>query len=771
MTNLLPTVAPTAQNKPLFIAPNGPRPIKRVMIANRGEIALRIIRTCQQMNIETVVVYTDADESSEFVAYASTAVSVGSMSTDNNPYLDIERLINIALENRCDALHPGYGYLSENADFADAVAATKQIAFLGPRGAVMRAIGEKSRSKQLLKEKLGDEAHLVPGYHGTEEIDLETAKRIGYPLMIKASAGGGGRGMRIVHRPDDLTSEIARARSEAERNFGSSSLLYERYIEGGKHIEVQIFGDQHGNVYAIGERECSVQRRHQKIIEESPSVHCEIDPNLRNRLHKSAITIGSLLSYQGAGIVEYIFDTKTNEFFFLEVNTRLQVEHPVTEMCSGLDLVSLGIYVGSHGDLSLLHPLTNLKSYGHSIECRVCAEEPGADFAPRTGVVRMLNILGLGQPGVRWDTGIRVGSTVSIFFDAMLGKLIVHSHSRRGAIEKMQQVLQTSVIIGLPTNTSFLNACLRHPSFIDGTYNTSLIPKSLDYLLASTIESSRTALSVSHKTAPMPFVSIISAFHLFKLLRTKLYPSRSGINHLSSTMGGCDVSKVENFVVVLPDGGLTWDVMVEYSGRDGAYDLKLWENTSSKAADDAEKHTREIYKKDKPKTLSQKIKASRASAKFYGSLPSRNRLEGRKDGEWPWGVKEDQIFHMKSTLLSSSSVQLSSLPATTRAEITTGQARWATATLALEIDGITSTHVMATDHLFQNHEEGAQTAWFWSAPLCGPVKVVRQGLRAYALASQSSDGAGNNTSAYVTPMPAKILKTLVDDNMHVEAGQ
>ncbi len=378
MSKLLPPNPHTVEGKPLFIAPNGPRPVRRVMIANRGEIALRIVRTCQQMNVETVVVYTEVDASAEFVAHATIAVNVGPMATDNNPYLNIKKLIDVALAHQCDALHPGYGYLSENAEFADAVAATGRIRFLGPRGDVMRSIGEKSRSKRLLQEKLGDQAHLVPGYHGTAEIDLKTASKIGYPLMIKASSGGGGRGMRIVREPSQLASEIARARSEAQRNFNSDELLFERYIEGGKHIEVQIFGDNHGNVYALGERDCSVQRRHQKIIEESPAVDCEQDPELRKRIHQSAITIGSLLSYQGAGTVEYIFDTKTKEFFFLEVNTRLQVEHPVTEMCSGLDLVSLGIYVGGDGDLSKLAPVANLTPFGHSIECRVCAEEPGA---------------------------------------------------------------------------------------------------------------------------------------------------------------------------------------------------------------------------------------------------------------------------------------------------------------------------------------------------------------------------------------------------------
>ncbi|GAC94357.1 hypothetical protein PHSY_001928 [Pseudozyma hubeiensis SY62] len=774
MSKLLPPNPPTVEGKPLFIAPNGPKPNRRVMIANRGEIALRIVRTCQQMNVETVVVYTEVDASAEFVAHATVAVNVGAMTTDDNPYLNITKLIDVALQHRCDALHPGYGYLSENADFADAVAATGSITFLGPRGDVMRSIGEKSRSKQLLHEKLGADAHLVPGYHGTDEIDLETAQNIGYPLMIKASSGGGGRGMRIVRSPDQLAPEIARARSEALRNFGSAELLFERYIEGGKHIEVQIFGDNHGNVYALGERDCSVQRRHQKIIEESPSTDCEADAELRKRIHQSAITIGSLLSYQGAGTVEYIYDTKTKEFFFLEVNTRLQVEHPVTEMCSGLDLVSLGVYVGGDGDLSKLEPVAKLKPFGHSIECRVCAEEPGADFTPRTGVVRMLEVLCLGQPGVRFDTSIRVGTTVSIFFDAMLGKLIVHAATRAAAIEKMLQVLQTSVVIGLPTNTTFMSSCLRHPSFVDGSYNTSLIPNNLEWLLDLPVQLAPSALSTGPKQGALPLATIVPAFHLFKELRGKLYPSRSGLPANFDLVNGCDrsVSKTENFVVSLPDGGQQWDVMVEYDGSHGEYELKMWINESSQAAQAAEERIKDkLGSKAKPKVLAAQLKAARASTKFYGSLPTRNGLEGRAQGEWQLGVQSSEVHCLRSKLLTSSQVQLSSLPATTRSHLATGRARWATATLALEIDGITSTHILATDHSFQDHENGAQTAWVWSSQLCGPIKVVRHGMRTYALANQSLDDSAASKSAYVTPMPAKILKILVENQATVEPGQ
>ncbi|KAI3484650.1 hypothetical protein L1887_52169 [Cichorium endivia] len=418
-------------------------------------------------------------------------------------------------------------------------------------------------------EKLGDQAHLVPGYHGTAEVDLETASKIGYPLMIKASSGGGGRGMRIVREPSQLASEIARARSEALRNFNSDELLFERYIEGGKHIEV---------------------------------------------------------------------------------------EHPVTEMCSGLDLVSLGIYVGGDGDLSKLAPVANLTPFGHSIECRVCAEEPGADFTPRTGVVRMLEVLCLGQPGVRFDTSIRVGTTVFIFFDAMLGKLIVHAATRPAAIEKMLQ---------------------------------------------------------------------------------------------------------------------EWDVMVEYDGSNGDYNLKIWTNHSSQAVQKAENRIKEKYggSKSKSKALAAELKASRATAKFYGSLPTRDGLEGRARGDWQLGVQQSEVHQVRSTLLTSSQVQLSSLPATTGAHLATGRARWATATLSLEIDGITSTHVLATDHSFQDHETSAQTAWVWSYRLCGPIKVVRHGMRTYALANQSSDDSAASKAAYVTPMPAKILKILVEDNADVEAGQ
>lgn len=386
----------------------------------------------------------------------------------------------------------------------------------------------------------------------------------------------------------------------------------------------------------------------------------------------------------------------------------------------------------------------------------------------------MLEVLCLGQSGVRFDTSIRVGTSVSIFFDAMLGKLIVHAATRREAIEKMLQVLQTTVLIGLPTNTTFMSSCLRHPSFVDGTYTTSLIPNNLDWLLGLPEQLAPSALSTGPKETSLPLAAIVPAFQLFKELRSKLYPSRSGLPSSFGLVNGCDrsVSKTENFVVSLPDGGKQWDVMVEYDGANGEYELKIWHNQSTDAVQAAEKRIKEKYSaKAQPKALAAQLKASRASTKFYSSLPTRNGLEGRTNGEWQLGVQPGEMHHVRSTLLTSSQVQLSSLPATTKSHLATGRARWATATLSLEIDGITSTHVLATDHSFQDHETSAQTAWVWSSRLCGPIKVVRHGMRTYALANQSSDDSTASKSAYVTPMPAKILKILVEDKADVEAGQ
>lgn len=388
----------------------------------------------------------------------------------------------------------------------------------------------------------------------------------------------------------------------------------------------------------------------------------------------------------------------------------------------------------------------------------------------------MLEVLCLGQPGVRFDTSIRVGTTVSIFFDAMLGKLIVHAATRPAAIEKMLQVLQTSVLIGLPSNTTFMSSCLRHPSFVDGSYNTSLIPNNLEWLLKLPVQLAPSALSTGPEQTPtpLPLAAIVPAFHLFKELRSKLYPSRSGLPANFSLVNGCDrsVSKTENFVVSLPDGGQQWDVMVEYDGSHGEYELKMWINGSDQAVQVAEEQIKDkLGSKARSKALAAQLKAVRASTKFYGSLPTRNGLEGRAQGEWQLGVQRSDVHCVRSTLLTSSQVQLSSLPATTRSHLATGRARWATATLALEIDGITSTHVLATDHSFQDHENSAQTAWVWSSRLCGPVKVVRHGMRTYALANQSSDDSVASQSAYVTPMPAKILKILVQDQATVEPGQ
>ncbi|KAM0756493.1 hypothetical protein T439DRAFT_270529, partial [Meredithblackwellia eburnea MCA 4105] len=392
-------------------------------------------------------------------------------------YLKGDQLVRLARETGCDAVHPGYGYLSENADFADRVVQAGLI-FIGPKGDSIRTIGDKAASKKFLKEKADGTVPLVPGYSG-ENQDVKTlveaGKSIQYPILIKASAGGGGKGMRIVRDESSLAGEIERAASESKRNFGDSRLLLEKYVEDGKHIEVQIFGDQYGNVYSFFERECSVQRRHQKLIEESPSP--ALTPKKREEMAAAARKIGQLLRYEGAGTVEFIYDCRTQEFFFLEVNTRLQVEHPITEITIAIDLVALQLFVAGGGDLSTLKEVTNVSQKGHALEARLCAEDAFSDFAPRTGTVRLW-VDGLpNADGIRRDTGVETGSEVTVFFDPMLAKLIVWGSDRATAVKKLASLLRSQVCIGVTTNQPFLLNCLSNPSFLDGSYTTSLVPQ------------------------------------------------------------------------------------------------------------------------------------------------------------------------------------------------------------------------------------------------------------------------------------------------------
>lgn len=434
--------------------------IRRLLIANRGEIARRIIRTAHRMGMATVAVYSDADAEALHVQEAGSAVALGgTLSADS--YLRIDKLLAAAKTAGADAVHPGYGFLSENADFAQAVL-DAGLTWVGPPPAAIRALGNKASAKELALER---KVPCLPGYQGADQSDsrLSTeAERIGYPVMVKATAGGGGRGMRLVLEPSQLPAALASARSEALSSFGSGELLLERALLQPRHVEVQVFADAHGHCIHLGERDCSVQRRHQKLIEESPSP--AVNADLRERMGACAVALAQAAGYVGAGTVEFLLDEQ-GEFFLMEMNTRLQVEHPVTEAVTGLDLVEWQLRMAQGEVLPLRQEEVVFR--GHAIEVRLCAEDD--HFAPHAGRVQHF-----AEPAhARFDHALQAGGEVTPFYDSMLGKLIVHAPTRDEAINRLVAALADTQVLGVPTNRAFLAACLGHPVFCVGQ---ALIP-------------------------------------------------------------------------------------------------------------------------------------------------------------------------------------------------------------------------------------------------------------------------------------------------------
>jgi propionyl-CoA carboxylase alpha chain len=438
-----------------------PVAIEKVLVANRGEIALRIMRTCRAMGIATVAVYSDADADAPFVQFADEAVRIGPAPARES-YLVISALLDAARRTGAGAIHPGYGFLAENAAFAEAVTEAG-LAFIGPPAQVIRSLGSKQGAKRIAQHA---QVPVVPGYHGDDQTRLlDEARAIGFPLLVKASAGGGGKGMRVVREPGELADAIERARGEARSAFGDDMLLLEKYIERPRHIEVQILGDMHGNVVHLWERECSVQRRHQKIVEEAPSP--ALDGERRAAMGEAAVALGRAVGYVGAGTVEFIV-SPDGEFYFLEVNTRLQVEHPVTELTTGLDLVREQIRIARGEPLgySAAPP-----QQGWAIEVRLCAEDPERDHLPTTGTLLAVEV----PPTVRADIGVVGGSEVGIHYDSMLGKLIAHAPTRREAAQVLRRALDEAWVPGLVTNRELLARILAHPAFLAGELSTHFL--------------------------------------------------------------------------------------------------------------------------------------------------------------------------------------------------------------------------------------------------------------------------------------------------------
>ena len=459
------------------------RPFRSLLIANRGEIALRITRTARRLGLRVVAVYSDADADAPHVRQADQAVRIGGPAPRDS-YLSISAIVQAARDSGAQAVHPGYGFLAENADFAQAVQ-DAGLVWVGPSPAAIRAMGDKARARQLMQVA---GVPCIDGYDGDDQSDAtlrQQAAAIGYPVMVKASAGGGGRGMRLVHTPDTLDAALASARSEALAAFGDATLLLERAVREPRHVEIQVFGDTHGHVVHLGERDCSVQRRHQKLIEEAPSpaLAGAAGQRLRRRMGEMAVAAVRAIGYCGAGTIECLLDTH-GQFHFMEMNTRLQVEHPVTEALTGYDLVEWQLRVAQGEPLpetSQDRILERFESGGHAIEARLCAEDPAQGFLPGSGTL----LAWQPAPHVRVDHALEPGADIPPHYDSMVAKLVAHAPDRAGARTALADALSATVALGLPTNQAFLAACLRHPAFVAGAATTAFLAVHGDELLAA----------------------------------------------------------------------------------------------------------------------------------------------------------------------------------------------------------------------------------------------------------------------------------------------
>ncbi|MBS0359623.1 MAG: acetyl/propionyl/methylcrotonyl-CoA carboxylase subunit alpha [Proteobacteria bacterium] len=461
---------------------------KKILIANRGEIACRVIRTAKSMGIQCVAIYSEADTHAPHVALADEAFCVGPAPAQDS-YLNIKKIIEIAKQNQVEAIHPGYGFLSENSAFAEACHQAK-IIFIGPSVKAIQLMGSKSEAKKHL-EPLG--IPLTPGYHGDDQSLTHLKKmatKIGYPILIKAAAGGGGKGMKVVSDPKQLDETLASAKREALSSFGDDKILLEKYLHHPRHIEIQVFADQHGNTIHLFERDCSIQRRHQKIIEEATAP--KLSTQLREKMGKTAVKIAQSIHYVGAGTIEFLLDEK-NHFYFMEMNTRLQVEHPVTEMITGLDLVEWQLKVAAGEPLPSSQK--QIKHHGHAIEVRIYAEDPQNHFLPSIGKIYHLKLPEL-SPHIRVDSGVTNNSEISMYYDPMIAKLIAYGDTRETAIQYLQQALREYQIAGVKTNISFLQNIIALPAFMNEHIYTNFIEENQEDLLPWTTPLSNTLLAL-----------------------------------------------------------------------------------------------------------------------------------------------------------------------------------------------------------------------------------------------------------------------------------
>jgi 3-methylcrotonyl-CoA carboxylase alpha subunit len=443
--------------------------IRKLLIANRGEIAVRIVRACREMGIRSVAAYSEADREAMHVREADEALPIGPAPPAES-YLNTAALLRAARDSGADAVHPGYGFLSENAEFARAVRGAGLI-FVGPPAEAIAAMGDKIRARELVRAA---GVPLAPGFHGAEGL-AQAAERLGYPVLVKAAGGGGGRGMRVVEHEGALAEAVANAQREAAAAFGDGTVYLEKYIADAHHVEFQVFGDEQGRVVHLYERECSIQRRHQKIIEESPSPLLARRPDVRAQMAQAAVAAARAVNYCNAGTIEFIVDSQTLAFYFLEMNTRLQVEHPVTELITGLDLVRLQL--GAAAGEPLPFDQADVAVRGHALECRIYAEDPADNFYPSVG--RLLRVVEPRGPGLRVDSGYESGDLVSQHYDSMLAKVIAWDESREAAIARMRAALERYAVLGVTTNIAFLRDVLDAPEFRAGTAGTHFVARSM----------------------------------------------------------------------------------------------------------------------------------------------------------------------------------------------------------------------------------------------------------------------------------------------------
>ncbi|KAJ2401838.1 hypothetical protein GGI23_001126 [Coemansia sp. RSA 2559] len=552
----MPVEATGAQRKPLF---------DKILIANRGEIACRVIRTARKLGIKTVAVYSEADADSMHVKMADEAYLIGQAPVSES-YLKTDTIMDVVRKSGAQAIHPGYGFLSENAGFAERLESEK-ITFIGPPGAAIRAMGSKSESKRIMQAA---GVSVVPGYHGENQNAAflkQKANEIGYPVLIKAVLGGGGKGMRIVEKAEDFDIMLESSRREATKSFGDDNVLVEKYLTTPRHVEVQVFADTHGNAVHLFERDCSVQRRHQKIIEEAPAPH--LLPEVRKKLGDQAVAAAKAVNYVGAGTVEFIMDQDTQQFYFMEMNTRLQVEHPVTEMVTNTDLVQWQLEVAAGNPLPASQD--QIHCVGHAFEARIYAENPDNGFLPDTG-----HLVHLQTPvpsrDVRVETGVEAGDSISVYYDPMIAKLVVRGNDRRAALRVLRKALDEYQVVGLHTNIDFLKRLARSPDFISGDVETGFINKHLDELFP-------------RATDPSPAAVAQAALALIIDSNTKA-AMQTGAGGLLSPWAGVDAFRINALgiqTVSLMFGEQTYSVSVSVA-KEQVYSVAIYKNAAEGAS-------------------------------------------------------------------------------------------------------------------------------------------------------------------------------------------